>query len=138
MALQPNLSPGLPFWGFCNNNLFTGLDCSSSAQPPTWRTRPPYLRPPETGWPQALGTHFSRLLWYAWVTVGLFFNPDHHAGGYVILHTQKLIPTEQRHHPNDSACSSMPVVHWILHLKLRQWTVDYRILIFKISSLVLN
>jgi hypothetical protein len=28
-------------------------------------------------YPQALGTHFSRLLRHAWVTVGLFFNPGH-------------------------------------------------------------
>jgi hypothetical protein len=33
--------------------------------------------------PQALGTHFSRLLRHAWVTVGLFFNPSHHAGELV-------------------------------------------------------
>jgi hypothetical protein len=32
-------------------------------------------------YPQALGTHFSRLLRHAWVTVGLFFNPVHHTGG---------------------------------------------------------
>jgi hypothetical protein len=31
-------------------------------------------------YPQALGAHFSRLLRHAWVTVGLFFNPGHHAG----------------------------------------------------------
>jgi hypothetical protein len=31
-------------------------------------------------YPQALGTHFSRLLRHAWVTVGLFFNPSHHTG----------------------------------------------------------
>jgi hypothetical protein len=31
-------------------------------------------------YPQALGTHFSRLLQHAWVTVGLFFNPSHHKG----------------------------------------------------------
>jgi hypothetical protein len=30
--------------------------------------------------PQALGTHFSRLLRHAWVTVELFFNPGHHTG----------------------------------------------------------
>jgi hypothetical protein len=33
--------------------------------------------------PQALGTHFSRLLRHAWVTVGLFFNPGHHTGNQV-------------------------------------------------------
>jgi hypothetical protein len=31
-------------------------------------------------YPQALGTHFSRLLRHAWVTVGLSFNPGHHMG----------------------------------------------------------
>jgi hypothetical protein len=31
-------------------------------------------------YPQALGTHFSRLLRHEWVTVGLFFNPGHHTG----------------------------------------------------------
>jgi hypothetical protein len=31
-------------------------------------------------YPQAPGTHFSRLLRHAWVTVGLFFNPGHHTG----------------------------------------------------------
>jgi hypothetical protein len=36
-------------------------------------------------YPQALGTHFSRLLRHAWVTVGLFFNPGHHAGETVAL-----------------------------------------------------
>jgi hypothetical protein len=33
-------------------------------------------------YPQALGTHFSRLLRHACVTVGLFFNPGHHTGMY--------------------------------------------------------
>jgi hypothetical protein len=31
-------------------------------------------------YPQALGTHFSRLLRHAWVTVGLSFNAGHHMG----------------------------------------------------------
>ena len=31
-------------------------------------------------YPQALGTHFSRLLRHALATVGLFFNPGHHMG----------------------------------------------------------
>jgi hypothetical protein len=31
-------------------------------------------------YPQALGTHFSRVLRHAWVTVGLFFNVGHHTG----------------------------------------------------------
>jgi hypothetical protein len=40
--------------------------------------------PPEAGWPsyspRALGTHFSRLLRHACVTVGLFLFPGHHTG----------------------------------------------------------
>jgi hypothetical protein len=35
--------PCPPLFEFRNNNFFTGLDCYSSAQPPTWRTRSPYL-----------------------------------------------------------------------------------------------
>jgi hypothetical protein len=31
-------------------------------------------------YPQALGTHFSRLLRHAWVTVGLLFNSGHRTG----------------------------------------------------------
>jgi hypothetical protein len=31
-------------------------------------------------YPQALGTHFGRLLPHSWVIVGLFFNPGHHMG----------------------------------------------------------
>jgi hypothetical protein len=34
---------------------------------------------------QALGTHFSRLLRHAWVTVGLFFNPSFKTTKQVIL-----------------------------------------------------
>jgi hypothetical protein len=34
-------------------------------------------------YPQALGTHFSRLLRHAWVTVGLFFNTCHQSIIYV-------------------------------------------------------
>jgi hypothetical protein len=39
-------------------------------------------------YPRAAGTHFSRLLRHAWVTVGLFFNPGHHTG-----QTQSLLTT---------------------------------------------
>jgi hypothetical protein len=41
-------------------------------------------------YPQALGTHFSRLLRHEWVTVGLFFNPGHHTGGLPGLLPQNL------------------------------------------------
>jgi hypothetical protein len=36
---------------FPNSNFFTGWDCQPHSQPPTWRTRPLYLYPPEAGWP---------------------------------------------------------------------------------------
>jgi hypothetical protein len=35
-------------------------------------------------YPQAPGTHFSRLLQHAWVTVGLFLFPGHHTGIFFI------------------------------------------------------
>jgi hypothetical protein len=43
-------------------------------------------------YPQALGTHFSRLLRHEWVTVGLFFNPGHHKGklGLLIIGFEKF------------------------------------------------
>ena len=40
---------------------------------------------PGTGYPQALGTHFSRLLRHVWATAGLFFNPGHHTGQFVSI-----------------------------------------------------
>jgi hypothetical protein len=36
-------------------------------------------------YPQAPGTHISRLLQYAWVTLGLFLFPGHHTGKYTLL-----------------------------------------------------
>jgi hypothetical protein len=46
--------------------------------------------------PQALGTHFSRLLRHAWVTLGLFFNPGHHTGTYLLIIYSKfnISPTQ--------------------------------------------
>jgi hypothetical protein len=44
-------------------------------------------------YPQALGTHFSRLLRHAWVTVGLFFNPGHHTGKIHISAEFKYFPS---------------------------------------------
>jgi hypothetical protein len=38
-------------------------------------------------YPQALGTHFSRLLRHERVTVGLLFYPGHHAGALIELLT---------------------------------------------------
>jgi hypothetical protein len=38
-------------------------------------------------YPQAAGTHFSRLLRHAWASLGLFLNPGHHAGEYSVYLT---------------------------------------------------
>jgi hypothetical protein len=54
--------PWPPLMGFRNNGLFTGLDCYSSAQPPTWRTRSPYLWPPETECPSYTPRHWGPIL----------------------------------------------------------------------------
>ena len=89
LSLQPNvglrlkkdliqtLGPRLHFW-FPNRQFFTGRGSQHHVQPRTWRTRSHIYNPWD--WvaqpnPLALGTHFSRLLWCAWATGGLFFNP---------------------------------------------------------------
>jgi hypothetical protein len=36
--------------------------CEYHAQPPTWRARPPYLWPPETGWPSYTPRHWVPIL----------------------------------------------------------------------------
>jgi hypothetical protein len=41
-------------------------------------------------YPRAPGTHFSRLLRHALVTVGLFLFPGHHSGNLIIMFTQKF------------------------------------------------
>jgi hypothetical protein len=49
-------------------------------------------------YPQALGTHFSRLLRHARVTVGLFFNPGHHTGsltGYRIEYRTRYVTANE-------------------------------------------
>jgi hypothetical protein len=84
MAVQPKSGRGLPIWGFITIIFLTWLDCWSSAQPPTWRTRPPYLRPPETGWPSYIPMHWVPIL-VAFYDVrglqrGVVFNPCHHTG----------------------------------------------------------
>jgi hypothetical protein len=83
MALQPNSGPGLPFWGFVTITFLQGWIVSPAHNPqpggPDLRIYDP-RRQGGPATPQALGTHFSRLLRHAWVTVGLFFNPGHHTG----------------------------------------------------------
>jgi hypothetical protein len=81
MALQPNTGPGLPFWGSVTTFLQGWI---VSPMPHLEDQASVFMTPGDRVtqlYPQALGTHFSHLLWHAWVTVGLFFNPGHHAGG---------------------------------------------------------
>jgi hypothetical protein len=77
MALQPNSGSGLPCWGF----ITTFLEGWIVSPAPNPQPGGPGLRIYDSRrqlYPQALGTHFSRRLRHAWVTVGLFFNPGHH------------------------------------------------------------
>jgi hypothetical protein len=74
--------PGLPFWGFV---IITFYGAGLLVQRPTPNLEDQvsvFMTPGDRMaqlYPQALGTHFSRLLRHAWVTVGLFFNlrPPH-------------------------------------------------------------
>jgi hypothetical protein len=83
-----------PLWGFRNNNPFyrAGL----LVQRPTSNLKDQasvFMTPGDRVaqlYPQALGTHFSRLLRHNWVTLGLFFNPGHHTGylGHMNLYNE--------------------------------------------------
>jgi hypothetical protein len=81
MALQSKSGPGLPFWGFVTITFLRGWIV---IQEPNPQPGGPGLRiydPRRQGVPAIPpGTHFSRLLRHAWVTVGLFFSPGHHTG----------------------------------------------------------
>jgi hypothetical protein len=79
MALQPKTGPDVPFWGFVTINFLQGWIVSPAPNP---QPGGPGLRIYD---PQALGTHFSRLLRHAWVTVGLFFG--HHTGCKQVYNT---------------------------------------------------
>jgi hypothetical protein len=73
MALQPISDTSLPLLGFITITFLQGLEDQASVfMAPRDRVAQLY--------PQALSTHFSRLLRHARVTVGLFFNPGHHTG----------------------------------------------------------
>jgi hypothetical protein len=52
----------IAFLEFPDNRIFTGRGCEPHAQPPTWRTRPSYLWPPETGWPSYTPSHWVPIL----------------------------------------------------------------------------
>ena len=60
----PSNLPWPHFW-FPDRQFFTGWGCQPHAQPPAWRTRSHIYNPWDWMaqlYPQALGTHFSRLL----------------------------------------------------------------------------
>jgi hypothetical protein len=52
----------IAFPGFPDNRIFTGWGCQPHAKPSTRRTRPPYLWPPETGWPSHTPRHWVPIL----------------------------------------------------------------------------
>jgi hypothetical protein len=52
----------LAFLGLIDNKIFTGWGCQPHAQPPIWRTRPPYLWPQETGWSSYTPRHWVPIL----------------------------------------------------------------------------
>jgi hypothetical protein len=64
MALQPKSGPDLPFLGFRNNKLLQGWIVSPAPNPqpggPSLRIYDPGDRVAQL-YPQALGTHFSRM-----------------------------------------------------------------------------
>jgi hypothetical protein len=52
----------IAFLGFSDSTILTGWGCQHYAQLPTWRTRPPYLWPPEIGWPSYTSRHGLTIL----------------------------------------------------------------------------
>jgi hypothetical protein len=81
MALQTMWGPGLPCWGFATITFLQGRIVSPAPKPQPGYQASVFMAPGHRVaqlYPQALGTHFSRLLRHAWVTVGLFFHPCHH------------------------------------------------------------
>jgi hypothetical protein len=81
MALQPNSGPDLPLWGFVTITFSQGCIVSPRPTPNLEDQVSVFMTHGDRVaqlYPQALDTHFSRLLRHAWVTVGLFFNPGHH------------------------------------------------------------
>jgi hypothetical protein len=67
----------LLFFQISQQFVFYGVGFYSLAQPPTWRTRPPNLCPPETGWPSYTPRHWVSLLVVSYDTQGY--------GGVILL-----------------------------------------------------
>jgi hypothetical protein len=86
MALQPHSVPDLPLWGFVTIVFLRSWIISPAPnledQASVFMTLGDRVAKLYT---QSLGTHFSRLLRHAWITVGLFFNPGHHTGHYATI-----------------------------------------------------
>jgi hypothetical protein len=119
LAPQPSLALGLlhnllPIqsgwisWRLLNNFLFYRVGLLVPRPTPTLEDQASVFISPRGRvaqlYPQARGTHFSRLLRHAWVTVGLFLFPGHHTGIFispsskyspehpVLKHPQCLLP----------------------------------------------
>jgi hypothetical protein len=102
MALQPNSGPGLPTlhppirvfcWGFLTITFLHGWTVSPAPNPQPGGPGPRIFDPRDRVaqlYPQALCTHFSRLLRHAWVTVGIYLNPGHHTGWHSRLRLEVL------------------------------------------------
>jgi hypothetical protein len=91
MALQPTSGPGLPCWGFVTISFFYRAGLLVQRPAPNLEDQVSVFMTAGDRvaqlYPQALGTHFNRLLRPAWVTVGLFSNPGHHTGNGLKLVT---------------------------------------------------
>jgi hypothetical protein len=81
--------------------LFYGVGLLTPCQPPTWRTRPPNLCPPETGWPSCTPRHWVSLLVTSYDTKGY--------GGVILLrpHTETWCKTQ------DICCYFMRLINEI-------------------------
>jgi hypothetical protein len=68
MALQPNSGPGLPLWGFVTITFLQGWIVSPAPNPQPGGAGLVFMTPGDRVaqlYPQALATHFSRLLRHA-------------------------------------------------------------------------
>jgi hypothetical protein len=72
----------IAFLGFPDNRIFTGWGLSTPRPTPNLEEQASVFITPGDRvtqlYPQALGTHFSRLLRHAWATMGLFLPSGHH------------------------------------------------------------
>jgi hypothetical protein len=78
MALQPNSGPGLPLWGFVTITFYSAGLLVQRPTPNLEDQASIFMTPGDRVaqlYPQALGTHFSRLLRHAWFTVGYSLIP---------------------------------------------------------------